>query len=510
MKSIIALLVGSLHFSVADAAITHIAAGADELMFTLGAGEASLVELMPHQTLRDIGRGRIVAVSERGQKAIMIPRRDGGRDRIYSGFVAVTNAQPSSQIRYVEEFRGVSRDNTPYPVAASKKGLQVQMVDDALALGIKHAALNFNLATLIRARPGPDTLTWRMDGQDYFFARSYLDALPVKRLSDAGVIVNLIVLYYTGGNSEADHFMVHPKFSPDAPNRLTAFNTATDEGLRHFKACLEFLADYYSRPDSANGRVWGYIIGNEVNAHWEWYNLGHATADEVVDDYLRAVRLANTAVRQSSAHARVYLSLTHFWNEVMQKNPARYCEGKRLIDEFNRRAKQGGDFDWHLAYHPYPENLFEPRTWLDKQPAHNADTPKITFKNLEVLHDYFKRQEMLFRGQPRRIILSEQGFHCSNILDGDVWQAAGYCYAYRKAASLDGIDAFILHRHVDHSGEGGLNLGLWTRKPDSISTPEKPRRIYDVFKAADTPDWEKSFQFALPVIGITNWSQVVK
>ena len=42
-----------------------------------------------------------------------------------------------------------SRYSEPYPVAASKKGLQVEMVDDALALGIKHAALNFNLTPLI-------------------------------------------------------------------------------------------------------------------------------------------------------------------------------------------------------------------------------------------------------------------------------------------------------------------------------------------------------------------------
>ena len=30
----------------------------------------------------------------------------------------------------------------PYPAPASKKGLQVQMVDDALALGIHHAGLS--------------------------------------------------------------------------------------------------------------------------------------------------------------------------------------------------------------------------------------------------------------------------------------------------------------------------------------------------------------------------------
>jgi hypothetical protein len=39
-----------------------------------------------------------------------------------------------------------------YPAAISKKGLQVEMVDDALGLGVKHAALNFNLGQLIAPR----------------------------------------------------------------------------------------------------------------------------------------------------------------------------------------------------------------------------------------------------------------------------------------------------------------------------------------------------------------------
>lgn len=42
-----------------------------------------------------------------------------------------------------------SRYTEPYPSAASKKGLQVEMVDDALYLGIKHAGLNINLSQLV-------------------------------------------------------------------------------------------------------------------------------------------------------------------------------------------------------------------------------------------------------------------------------------------------------------------------------------------------------------------------
>ncbi len=79
---------------------------------------------------------------------------------------------------------------------------------------------------------------------------------------------------------------------------------------------------------------------------------------------------------------------------------------------------------------------------------------------------------------------------------------------WAKAASLDGIDAFILNRHVDNAQEGGLNLGLWTRQPGSIGTPAAKKRIYEVFRAAGTPEWESAFRFALPVIGIKSWDEV--
>jgi hypothetical protein len=378
------------------------------------------------------------------------------------------------------------------------------MVDDAVALGIRHCTLNFTLGSLIQLQPQPDSLKWEMDGRTYYFNRRYLDGLPIRRLTEAGVVVNLILLHYLG-RAEVDAVMKHPRCDPATPNRLTAFNTVTPDGLRHYQAALEFLADRYSGTNAAHGRVWGYIVGNEVNAHWEWYNMGNATRAEVVADYHRTVRVTHTAVRKASAQARVYLSLTHFWNRVMPSGPLHSCEGRGLIDEFNELARRSGDFDWHLAHHPYPENLREPRTWLDKTALPHADTPRITFKNLEVLDAYFRRPELLFRGQPRRIILSEQGFNCPDKPDGELWQAAAYCYAWKKVQSLAGIDAFILHRHVDHGREGGLNLGLWTRQPESISTPARPRKVYEAFKAAGTAGEDEAFRFALPVIGWTAW-----
>lgn len=156
-----------------------------------------------------------------------------------------------------------------------------------------------------------------------------------------------------------------------------------------------------------------------------------------------------------------------------------------------------------------PENLFKPRVWLDRTATNSVNSPRITFKNLEQLTRYLRQPELLCQGVPRRVILSEQGFHSDASPQGEELQAAAYCYASWKTDHLDGIDSFILHRHVDHKMEGGLNLGLWMRQTNSIATPLAKKKIYEVFKAADTPGRNQAFAFALPLIGITNWSQVL-
>jgi len=404
-----------------------------------------------------------------------------------------------------------SRYSGSYPAAASKKGLQVEMVEDALALGVKHAALNFNLAQLIDLQNSTNNPNWESAGRRHYFKRGYLTAMDhqIKTLSDRGVVVTLIVLTYQSGDPEVNRILIHPRCATNAPNHLGSFNTVTDEGRRWLAATLEFCAERWSRPDEKYGRVSGYIMGNEVNSHWWWANMGRVGMEEFADDYLRTVRLAHTAIRKESSWARVYLSLEHHWN-------IRYAEGderqsfpaRAFVDYFARRAREGGDFDWHVAFHPYPENLFEPRFWNDKTATTNLlTTPRITFKNIELLPAYLCRPELLFHGQPRRIILSEQGFHTPKGADGEIVQAAAYCYAFKKIERLDGIDAFILHRHVDNAHEGGLLLGLRSNQAKD-GEPRPRKKIYDCFRVADTPEWEKAFEFALPIVGLQSWDDV--
>jgi len=403
-----------------------------------------------------------------------------------------------------------------FPSAASKKGLQVQMLDDAVELGIKHATLNVNLSSFIDPHADDSTrerIVWQHDGQQYFFHRRTVEHLDhqIKSLSDEGILVYLILLVYEHHDAQVNQILSHPNYTKAAPNHLAAFNSVTPEGRDWLSALIAYFAHRWSTADvqqAAHGRVVGYIVGNEVNSHWFWSNQGEVTMEAFADDYHRTVRLVHSAVRSAAEWPRVYISLEHHWNmRYPGGNEKQTFAGRNFIEHFAELARKDGDFDWHVAFHPYPEDLGDPRFWQDESAVDSFETPRITFRNIDVLTRYLQKESMQFDGHPRRVILSEQGFHTPDGSDGETIQAAAYCLAWKLIENLNGIDAFVLHRHVDHQYEGGLRLGLWTRRPDSVATPAREKMIYDCFRDADTERWEETFQFALPIIGRSGWDE---
>ena len=79
-----------------------------------------------------------------------------------------------------------------------------------------------------------------------------------------------------------------------------------------------------------------------------------------------------------------------------------------------------------------------------------------------------------------------------------------------KIATLPEVDSMIMNRHVDHRDEGGLRLGVWRRNEASANPcePTSKKKIYEIFRVTDTPDWEPAYAFALPVIGIKSWDEL--
>lgn len=408
--------------------------------------------------------------------------------------------------------KSIAQDDQPFPKPDSIKGLQVQMVDDAIKLGVRHGAINFALNGMFATVDQADVAKWESGGRTYYFSTKYLANIDrqVKTLSDAGLVVYLIILAMPTGNPEIDALVIHPAALNDRSYTVAASNVETEDGRAWLRAASEFLADRYSGKQTPHGRVWGWIIGNEVNSHHMWHYRGPSDLEDLVDDYEKIVRISHESLRRVSASARVYLSLDHHWTRAhTPKQGTKSVAGRDLIEAFSRIAKQRGDFEWHLAYHPYHSNLFRVDLWNDPQAPIDPEAPKITFRNLEVLCDYMGKPEMLWNGRPRSIILSEQGFHSNQTAESEQQQAAAYAYAWEKCQRLEMIDAFIYHRHVDHSQEGGLRLGLWRNISGSIADPEGVKPIYELFKNAGTANWRQVADPLLPITGLSSWDEVI-
>ena len=173
-----------------------------------------------------------------------------------------------------------------------------------------------------------------------------------------------------------------------------------------------------------------------------------------------------------------------------------------MLSLLNDHCQTSGDFEWGVAYHPYADDLFNPKTWEDKKALGTPDTPLITMKNIEVLDRFMRQPQFRYRGKKvRSILLSEQGYHtANNDPNAEELQAAAIIYAWEKLKPLESIEAFHYHRWIDHEREGGLNLGLWTVKKGSITWPEAKKRSWHVYRALGTDDELAASAFARQIL----------
>jgi hypothetical protein len=329
-------------------------------------------------------------------------------------------------------------------------------------LGIGHATVNIVLNSLLRDSPAKGHIPWPSEGHTYYVNQGQLHGLDhnIKLLSSKGIIISAILL--VGNHRHADGTPHSILTHPEAETRgiFSIPNLTTEESTRLYAACLRLLAERYSGTPSSPGRISQWIMHNEVDQAGTWTNMGDQPLHRYLETYLRSVRLMHHTARLFDRSARVFLSLTHHWTQ-RSAGVGTYVV-RDMIEQFNRMARAEGDFEWGLAYHPYPRDLRNPDTWKDQDLSTDFDTKYITPKNLEVLPAFMHQERFLFQGKPRGILLSEQGFNTPTLSREDQErQVAGLVYVFRKLKELPQIEAYHLHRYQDMpKGEGGLRLGI--------------------------------------------------
>lgn len=440
--------------------------------------------------------------------SVSVPRYDKSRDRLYSRWVVISHEKQVSSFRYADEIAGARSLKKLIPSA--KKGLGVSwrpgMMNDLVELGIKNMTVNVLINSLISLKSTNNTEEYLLNGETFYINKSLKNQLDriIGFAKENAIIVSVIILMRNKQKGRNKEIWEHPDCESGAHYAMPNINS--EEGVKYYSAALDYLANRYSREDKKYGRISNWIIHNEVDVGVVWTNAGDKLMESFTELYYRSMRIAHLTARKYDPHARVFGSFTHYWTRTV--NP-RYHLPKDILELLGKMSKKEGDFEWGIAYHPYPKNLRDPVAWKNQNSTFSLNTPLITMSNIEVLDAFVKKPENRFNGKVRGILLSEQGLNSPDYSEKNLHnQAAGFAYFWSKIKNIDSIEGFQYHRWVDHGHEGGLKLGLWTLKPGTVIKPDKKKPIWDVFKAAGTPKEESVMQKYKATVGIKEWSEV--
>lgn len=475
---------------------------------------AVLREIPMYFSLDHYGEAPVVQALPAGRFDLVLPRFPTAEaDRAYSRWVLTKPDSPVllSHARYATDTDGMAPADAPAKLTPkSIKGLGgvgyiPSHIQDLADLGVHNITCNILLQSLFAPEAGEGTFEHTFQGHTFHVRQGALAGYDnlLTFCSQHDIVVSAILLIGRGGSEESRRIWQHPDCCD--PGIYTMANVTSAEGVLHYAAAVDILASRYCRADAKYGRIANWIIHNEVDAGWVWTNAGEKELETYLDLYQRSLRTVYLTVRQYDPHGRPFVSLTHAWTE----NGAHFYKPKDLLLLLRDFGQREGDFEWAVAYHPYPQNLFNARSWNDTRVNDTFDTPLITFRNLEVIDRWLVQPDFLYQGKPRGLIFSEQGPNSRTLSEEDQRvQAASMVYFWRKAQRLKALEGFQNHRWIDHAQEGGLLLGLRAFAPGTISSPGERKQVWYVFQALGTPEEAEKTAFAAPIIGVKSLDEI--
>lgn len=451
----------------------HVGAQVVTLHGTAPAG-ARLVGIPPESAthLADAKAGAFdLAQDAQGRFRLDVPRVDEVSQRdlaLWRWRLADAGGRWLSAARWPTAYGPAVARKLPRLEAPHQKGIGVPPLTKAdheiFDLGIRHATVNIVVNALLRDTPAPNWEPWAFEGRTYYRNPRALQGhdATLRVLAARECIVSAILLVSNGrvADGTPHSSMVHPE--AEARGIYSIPNLAHENGARLYRAALHLMAERWTRADGAHGRVSHWILHNEVDQAATWTNMGAQPLARYLDAYMRSARLTHHTTRLFDPHARVFISLTHHWAKKSSGSGTYIV--REMLELFAEMARVEGDFEWGVAYHPYPRDLRNPDAWKDEGLTNDFDTPYITPRNIAVLPAFLDQPRFHFQGKPRGILLSEQGFNTPTMSEADQRrQVAGLIYMFRQIRPHPTIEAFHLHRYHDMpEQEGGLRLGIIT------------------------------------------------
>lgn len=440
--------------------------------------------------------------------------------KLYSKFiVAVKQGEtyiPVTQEYYITNPEAVATYHPKNPLTTSIKGITADnaTILELPEIGVQHASYEMGVNRFF-APSGTGYVTYTYGEKTYQFNKDvvtlYDNVLSIFASQGVEVTMNLVNYY-----SESTIFTIKPTGRVEGYTHY-AYNTDEQYGVESLEALISFLAERYSGKN--HGLISNWIIGNEVNNNNPWYFAGNYNASDFTLEYEKAYRMFYNGIKAQNANARVLTCIDQRW--TWEDGTANQYGAKKFIDLYTADMKKHGDLDWGLAWHPHPVPLTAPKFW--DMPAsyksmnlvsNSINTRMISPMNMDVLTNYMTQADRRSpSGQVRYIAVSEILFNSSSqsVEANEDLQAASFAYAYKMAENNPYIKAFIVHRMIDSPQEqAGDDISCGLYNCDASGMPTTKKKIYDVFKYIDTDQSDSYTKFALPMIGISSWSQVIK
>jgi hypothetical protein len=474
-----------------------------------------LLEFEPHENAWQAGTGRLLTdIQLDSHFKVSVPRFIDGRDRLANSW-AIAEVSPDGSSKkishavWASDTSHAALRSMPRLRPSNHKGLggivyKKEIFDQDLNdLGITAATVNFKISRLF-APTASAPIVFNHQGRDWHFNTEQVKQWDdiIRRLTDRNMVISGILLI----DKEPSSPLLHPDYNQ--AGMFSIANLSTREGADAYRVVVAFLAERYSRPDKTYGWVSHWILFNEVDYGWAWTNMGEQPMAVYMDTYQKALRLSWLEASIYNPTVEVFISLTHNW-DYQPKDPLRYYPPRALLDRLALYSQQTGDFHWGVAMHPYPQSLLKPRTWEDSEATPSFDTRYITIKNIEVLDAYLHQKDFLYKGKPRTVLLSEQGYHTPDYSIKSMQdKAAAIAYTWHKIRPLETIETYHYHRWVDHPDEGGLKVGLRTLPSAGKPNGERKEPAFSVLSALETDEEASVTEPLKATLGITDWQEV--
>lgn len=383
---------------------------------------------------------------------------DGARSRLTSAFVCGVLLDDGG-VALLDGGRCVSNPGLlagggwNYPEIRSKKGCAGDGLSaaDAVLLGVRNTVLDVTLTDLFGSG-----LTYTYNGIEYSFDSAKVDALDrkVSALTAASSLVRLRLLPGTLRSGGVCPYLT------DAAS------------LGTYAAAVSFLSSRYSGGSREHGRVVAYLLDSPRAESGVRCDPVAAAAETAV-----VLRLTHTLVA-SQGSAKTLVACGCGWETADGLN------SRAFLETLARITDASGAFDWGVAFDPTPSTGAVYASWNDAEALPDGSARRVTAANLTVLTSFLSRSEMLFDGHLRTLLLYDPDAAQPSMPTEASVAAAEYALTYCRVNTrqMAGIECYIVSAAPDYE---------------------------DLFAGIDTGRTAEVCAFALPVIGASDWKELV-